>query len=136
MTVWPQGRNEKKNSHSRKKEGTAFIIIVLIFEEEKHNGCGNIEKPQQIRYDKYLAERNIIVQRDMYKLIMFYRPFQMAEPYHINGSINQKRNNMFVFLEESFHVSSDTFPGLRPADNIVYETYHSRLYTKVKITFV
>lgn len=135
VPVWPQCGNEQKNGHSRKQKSTAFIIIVFVLKEEKSDGGRDIKKPQQIGHDEYFTKRNVVIQRDMNELIMFYGLFQMAEPYHIDRRINQERNGMLIFMEKSFHASSNTFLSLRCADTI-YETYHSRLYTKVKITFV
>lgn len=57
----------------------------------------------------------------MYEFIVFYSPFQMTEPYHIDGRVNQERNNMLVLQEKSFHASSDTFLSLRLQTNIIYE---------------
>ena len=98
MSVWPQGRDEQKYGHSRKQEGTAFKIIILVLKKEVHDRDRHIEKPQQIRNDKYFAERDTVIQRNMDKFIMLYRSLQMTKPYQINWHIDHQRNNVFIFM--------------------------------------
>ena len=101
MTVGPESRDQKEDRHSGKQESTGFEIIILIPEEEIHDHYCHIGEPEQIWYDEYFTERNIIVEGHMNDpVVTGDSPFQMAEPGQVYDSVNKQRNRMPVLLKD------------------------------------
>ena len=73
------------------------MVFHFVLKEKVRDHDGNIGKPQKVRNDKHFAERNVVVKPHVDNGILFgYRFLQMAEPCHVDDSVNNQRNRMTV----------------------------------------
>lgn len=84
--------DDQADRHAAEQEGTEAVKIIPVLKHEVQNRDGNISKPQHVRDDEILAERDLIVERCMHHMeadLMIDRLFKVAEPGNIDQRIGQ-----------------------------------------------
>ena len=90
-SVGEQGTDQKADGHSCEQERAEPVIIIPVVEEKIYNRCAHIEEPQQIRYDKILAERDQIIQRRADHMVGLSDIFlKSGKPWQINETIGHE----------------------------------------------
>ena len=88
MSVGHYGGDDQKDRHACKEKDTGFIIILFILKKEEDHHGRHIRKPQKVRNDEDLAERDVIIYGKVDHLI---EPggihFQIVEPRQIDDSV-------------------------------------------------
>ena len=104
VSVRPEGGDKKENSHACAKEGTCFVIILLVLKKQIDDHDGYIGEPQQIGNYEHFTEGYVVVQTDVNDLIILnIRLFQPCKPYQINDHIQQNRYGVFIFIIKFFN---------------------------------
>ena len=106
----------KKNSHSHHQVKDQLKIFPLILiEEQKICNCKyHVRKPQKVRYNKDLTERDHIVKNSMYNVVGMYRPlFQIIKQDKIYDKITEDHKTVPVFFYLTQHNASflEVWPG-------------------------
>ena len=108
MPIGPQGGDNQKNGHSRKKEDTGLVIIAFICEKQIQYHNGYICKPQKIRNDKQLTKGYVIIDIHMdYMIMLCDGVLQMPEPEPVYGAIANQGKGMTVFTKNFFECFHD-----------------------------
>ena len=98
MPVRIDRRYDQKHGHPGIQESAQPVIIRFVVKCHVDDAEGNIGKPQKIRYNKILAERDVVIQRNVNDMKPCgYGFFHISKPDQIDWKI-QKQQQVFVFF--------------------------------------
>lgn len=108
-SVGKDSADQKADRHACKQHSAQFIIILSVCKEKVQNRCCHIDKPKQVRDNKILAERNIIINRKVHNVIIACNCLlQVEEPAQINENICHYPA-MTVFFKKILHYYGPSF---------------------------
>ena len=96
---------ENRHSHHQVEDQLEIFLFILIAKQEIHNRHYHIWKPQKVRNNKNLAERDHIIKNSMYNMVGSYRPvLQISKQDKIGNEIDRydKTVPVFFYLTQHF----------------------------------
>ena len=85
-----KGTDHQTDGHAGEQQSAHPVIILFVFEKEKHDHACHIWKPQQVWDNEILVERDQIIQPRMDNMIVSGdSPLQVQKPGQIDKAVRQ-----------------------------------------------